>query len=201
MHSTIKNRLPSYLSVGLVGCAAIASLCLSPTVAHAEIDRATQLDEPRLYSFEIEPHFSFGAENVYGSTGYGAGLRLSVPFLTGQLGRVPDNLAITFGGDVLHYDNCYFATNCGANYLLLPVAVQWNILVARQFSIFGEGGAYVYKGWVTSCGPADGPGCTTPSDFGVLPTFAIGGRLHLGDNVALTLRLGYPTMTLGVAFL
>ncbi len=29
-------------------------------------------DEVSLYSVEVEPHFSFGAENVYGTTGFGA---------------------------------------------------------------------------------------------------------------------------------
>jgi hypothetical protein len=114
---------------------------------------------------------------------------------------VPDNLAISFGADILHYDNCYFANDCGANYLLAPVALQWNVFVARPVSLFVEGGAFLYKGWFDGCGPGDGPGCSPPSNFGLLPTVALGGRVHIGRNAAFTLRLGYPTSTLGVSFL
>jgi hypothetical protein len=113
---------------------------------------------------------------------------------------VPQNLAVSFGGDILHYDNCYYGDYCSANYLAVPVALQWNVAVARPVSLFLEGGAFVYKGWFDACGPGDA-NCNAPPDFGLLPTVAIGGRVHLGENVALTLRVGYPTTTLGVSFL
>jgi hypothetical protein len=154
-----------------------------------------------LYPLEIEPHFSFGPENVFGATGIGGGMRLSIPLVYGHIGRLPDNLAISFGGDILHYDNCYFGTNCGANYLILPVAAQWNVYVARRISLFLEGGAFVYKGWFDGCSEIDGPGCNAPSEFGILPTIAIGGRIHLGDNASFIARVGYPTTTLGLSFL
>ena len=166
-----------------------------------EGDWQQRREEAALYPLEIEPHFSFGAENVYGATGAGAGLRVSIPLAYGHVGRVPDNVAISFGGDVLHYDNCYYADNCGANYVLLPVAAQWNLQVLRRVSVFLEGGVFVYKGWFDGCRETDGPGCNQPSDFGVLPTLAIGGRIHIGDNVSFTMRLGYPTTTLGLSFL
>jgi hypothetical protein len=174
--------------------AAMAVLTL-PSIARAEEEIIVR--ERVFYPVEIEPHFSFGAENVYGMAGLGGGLRVSIPFVSGHVGRVPDNLGITFGGDILHYDNCLSSTNCGANYLMLPVAAQWNLGVARRVSLLIEGGAYLYKGWFDTCGP----GCADPSNFGVLPTVAIGGRFHLGENAALLLRIGYPMVTLGVSFL
>jgi len=183
------------------GGLAIAAL-LAAAPASAQGEAPASRDDARLYPIEIEPHFAFGAENIYGATGFGAGLRLSIPVISGYLGRgVPDNLAISFGGDVLHYDNCYYTSNCGANYLMLPIAAQWNIFVARRVSLFGEAGAFIYKGFFDGCGPGDGPGCSPPSDFGVLPTLAIGARFHIGDNASFTARIGYPTMTLGVSFL
>jgi hypothetical protein len=194
-HPSIRH----FLLVGLV--AAAASL---PTVAKAEVVVVREAPPPReefaLYPIEIEPHFAFGPRNVYGDAGFGGGLRLSVPLVAGHLGRVPDNLAISFGGDLLHYDNCY-GTQCGANYLLLPVAAQWNIFVARRVSLFGEGGAFLYKGWFDGCRVGDGPGCVGPRDFGVLPTVAVGVRVHVGRTAAFTARLGYPTTTLGFSFL
>jgi hypothetical protein len=108
---------------------------------------------------------------------------------------------VSFGGDILHYDNCYYGSYCSANYLIAPVALQWNVFVARSVSLFAEGGAFVYKGWFDQCGPGDGPGCSAPSDFGLLPTLALGARFHLGHDVSLTARLGYPTTTIGVSFM
>ena len=195
MKTTMERGLVRVVSVG-IGLAALAL----PSVASAQEATMEPLREPTAYPIEVEPHFTFGAENVYGDTGFGAGLRLGVPVAAGHLGRLPQNLAISFGGDVVHYDNCYYGAYCSANYLMVPVALQWNVAVARPVSVFLEGGAFMYGGWFTHCGPGDA-GCSPPSDFGFLPTVALGGRVHLGENVALTLRLGYPTSTLGVSFL
>jgi hypothetical protein len=188
---------------GLLGSLSVAAL-LAAVPAGAQQQGETPAgprEEFRMYPIEIEPHFTFGAENVYGNSGFGAGLRLGIPVLSGSVGRLPDNLAISFGGDILHYDNCYYTGYCGANYLMLPIAAQWNVFVARRVSLFAEGGAFIYKGFFNDCGPGDGPGCSPPSDFGVLPTVAIGGRIHMGDNVSFTARIGYPTITFGLSFL
>jgi hypothetical protein len=190
----------------LLVSAAAAALTVSAVASADDNARAEgsplRRDNPATYPLELEPHFAFGAENVYGASGIGAGLRVGVPLIAGWLGSsVPDNLAISFGADILHYDNCYYANDCGANYLLVPVALQWNVFVARPVSLFLEGGAFLYKGWFDGCGPGDGPGCSPPSNFGLLPTVALGGRIHIARNVALTMRLGYPTSTLGVSFL
>jgi hypothetical protein len=199
----MNSRSPTSFCTWIVATLTTLALTALPAVVNAQ-----QPEEPEsrgenptaAYPLEIEPHFSFGAENVYGATGFGGGLRLSIPFVTGHLGRIPDNVAISFGGDLLHYDNCYFGERCGANYLFLPVAAQWNVFVARRVSVFGEGGLFVYKGFFDTCGPGDA-GCSAPSDFGVLPTLALGVRVHIGDNASFTARLGYPTITLGVSLL
>ncbi|MGD0525315.1 MAG: hypothetical protein ABSE49_09240 [Polyangiaceae bacterium] len=194
------NVLRRSIRRGLFGALSLAAL-FAAVPAMADGEAPTRRDELPLYPIEIEPHVAFGAGDVYGATGLGAGLRLSIPVISGHLGQVPDNLAIGFGADFLHYDNCYYGNDCGANYLMLPAVAQWNIFVARRVSVFGEGGIFVYKGFFNGCGPGDGPGCSPPSDFGVLPTVAIGARIHVGDNVSFVARLGYPTITLGVSFL
>jgi hypothetical protein len=181
-------------------------LMLAATAAWSATARADgevtlgRVREPLVYPIEFEPHLTFGAENVYGATGFGAGARVGIPLAVGHIGRAPQNLALTFGGDVVHYDNCYFGPYCGANYLMVPVAAQWNVGVVRPLSLFVEGGAFLYKGWFQGCGPG-AVGCSPPSDFGLLPTLALGGRVHVGPDVALTLRVGYPTTTLGVSFM
>jgi hypothetical protein len=199
------NRSWYSLRTLLISGISIAALGL-PGVARAEEVIVVREEGPRparfessVYPIEIEPHFTFGPENVFGAAGFGGGLRIGIPLISGRIGRVPDNLAISFGADILHYDNCYFANDCGANYLMFPVAAQWNLFVARRVSIFLEGGAFLYKGWFDECGP--GVGCAAPSNFGVLPTVAIGGRIHISRFTALTLRVGYPTTTFGLSFL
>jgi hypothetical protein len=195
----ITHRLVRRASFGALSIAALFATV--PASAQQPGEAPSPREEFSMYPVEIEPHFTFGAENVYGASGFGAGLRVGIPLISGHVGRLPDNLAISFGGDIVHYENCYYTDQCGANYLMLPVAAQWNIFVARRVSLFGEAGAFVYKGFFDGCGPGDGPGCSPPSDFGVLPTLAIGARIHVGDNVSFTARLGYPTITFGVSFL
>ena len=190
------------VSAGALACAGALAV---PSTANADV--YVRVEGPNIepeqaaaYPLEVEPHFTFGPGNVYGDEGFGAGVRLGIPLVGGHIGSVPDNLALSVGGDVVHYDNCYFTGDCGANYLMIPVAAQWNLFVARRISVFGEGGVYMYKGWFPGCGPGD-VGCYPPSDFGVLPTVAIGGRFHVAETAALTLRLGYPMTTLGVSFM
>jgi hypothetical protein len=154
------------------------------------------------HPLEIESHLTFGPDNVYGSSGFGGGLRLSVPLVGDDHGSFSDDLAISFGADVLHYNGCFFGEKCGANYLSLPVAVQWNVwLVSRRVSVFAEAGLFAYKGWFHACSPAADPGCLAPSDNGVLPTLALGGRVRVGTSIAFVARVGYPTTTLGFSFL
>jgi hypothetical protein len=195
------RKVRSFLIAGLAMAAVFApSIAKADVVVVREEAPVLRRDSYSVYPIEVEPHFTFGPENVFGGTGFGGGVRIGIPFLAGRLGSVPDNLAINFGGDILHYDNCFFQSECGANYLMIPVAAQWNLFVARRVSLFVEGGAFLYKGWFDVC-PGNVAGCKAPSDLGVLPTAALGGRIHLGPNTAVTLRVGYPTTTFGLSFL
>jgi hypothetical protein len=193
--STRRIRARWLMTAASVACIA------TPAIAHAQgpVEAPPPDRDPSAYPIEIEPHFAFGTGGVYTDSGFGAGLRVSIPIVPDLLHTVPDNLAITFGGDMLHYSDCYYGSYCGANYLLLPVGAQWNVFVARRVSLFAEAGVYVYKGFFNECGP--GAGCAPPSDFGLGPMVAVGVRVHIGDNVSFNARLGYPTFTLGVSFL
>jgi hypothetical protein len=154
-----------------------------------------------VYPVELEAHFAFGPDNVYGNSGYGAGARASIPLVAGVFSpRVSDNFALSFGADVLHYDNCYYTGRCSANYLMVPVAAQWNIFFGRRVSLFGEAGAFFYRGFFDECVNGD-INCTAPRDIGVLPTLAIGLRGHITRDVAIIGRVGYPTSTIGVSFM
>ena len=185
--------------LAVVGVAIL--LTFAPATAFSADEREGRDTQAPHYSVEIEPHVSFGPASVYGGSGFGGGVRFGIPLVAGHIGSVPDNLAIGFGADLIHYDSCYYGVNCGANYLFLPVVAQWNLFFARRFSFFVEGGAFVYKGWRDECSFGAGLGCRAPSDLGALPSLAVGGRVYFSDSVAFTFRLGYPTVTLGISIL
>jgi hypothetical protein len=70
--------------------------------------------------------------------------------------------------------------------LRIPVVMQWNFWLSRNWSVFGEpGGALRLRN-----------GRVDPE-----PVFYAGGRLHFTDTIALTLRVGHPSASVGVSFL
>jgi len=73
------------------------------------------------------------------------------------------------------------------NYFYLPVVMQWNFWLHRKWSVFGEPGVAIYFD--------DGKAEFTP-----FVVYA-GGRYHFNDRIALTMRLGYPSFSLGVSFM
>jgi hypothetical protein len=138
------------------------------------------------------------------------GLRASIELAhTAFVSRIDDSVAISFGADWLHYDGNGDARSAGctrfvpgpagtrvcvavsgpggsANYLFLPVAMQWNFWLSRRWSAFVEPGLSLY--WVEN------------DHLGAIPALTLGGRVHLTKEIAITLRLGYPTFSLGASF-
>jgi hypothetical protein len=156
------------------------------------------------YSVELEPHGLLDWYTPYNhsNAGFGIGGRFSIPIV--QNGFVPsinNSVAISFGIDWVHYDGCYFLGNCSVDYLYFPIVMQWNFFVARRWSVFGEPGIAIYHGFFNDCPFAvNGVGCGgTPQQTGVWPAFYIGGRYHFSDGAALTMRLGFPTLSIGVS--
>lgn len=128
----------------------------------------------------------------YGGAGYGAGARFSIPIVDkGFVSSINDSVAIGFGADWLHYDACYYAARygCGANYVFVPVVLQWNFFVAQRWSVFGEPGLFLYHGFFDTnyCDPRFN-GCAYPTATGVDVAFWAGGRYHFSDTMALTMR-------------
>jgi hypothetical protein len=68
----------------------------------------------------------------------------------------------------------------------VPVVLQWNFWLSTHWSVFGEPGLAFGSG-----GPYNG---------GVFPAFFAGGRYHFTDRIALTIRIGYPDVAVGVSF-
>jgi hypothetical protein len=173
-------------------------------------------DHPK-YAVEIEPQGVWGWThyNYAPVDGFGLGARFSIPVTDdGFVKSINNSVAISFGVDWLHYSgtNCYYyydprfrgpCYNIGdANYLFFPVVMQWNFFVAQHWSVFGEPGLVIYHGFFDYCsGAPPGNPCSNPTTTGVDFAFFVGGRYHFSDHVALTMRIGYPTFSLGVSFM
>jgi hypothetical protein len=204
-------------ALGLATFLAVAAIC-APSFADSTI--RTPGDHPD-YVVDIEPKGNFGFWGVggwgtFGSIGLGAGVRFSIPVMkNGFIPKINNNVAISFGADWLHYGGgCgyyyagYAGGSCGADYLFFPVALQWNFYVAKQWSVFAEPGLAVYHAFyddyctVYAAGSPAYNACKfgQPSTTFVVPVFQVGGRWHASDKIALTLRLGYPTVDFGVSF-
>ncbi len=195
-------------------CAGALPVAMMSQPAHAE----TLIKQPGrqpAYSVELEPHLLLGLGSAPGvdystGAGYGVGGRVSIPLVKeGFIKTINDSVALGLGLDYLHYagkatwggcsrwepgpagTSICVATRGGggdANVLILPVVMQWNFWLTDKFSVFGEPGVAL----------TDHQG----EGFGFSP-FVIwaGGRYHFNPNATLTLRVGYPSVALGVSFL
>lgn len=143
---------------------------------------------------------------VGSGTGLGVGFRGTVILVNnGFVPSINNSIGIGFGADWVHYghgrshcvrDNgptmgCFsFDDSETVNNIWLPVVMQWNFFLSRQWSVFGEPGLAVrYTSF-----PGD-------HSLQVDPQFYAGGRWHFSDQMTLTLRLGYPTFSVGVSFM
>lgn len=165
------------------------------------------------YKVELEPHLALGWAHLYRGNGLGLGARVGIAIVdNGFIKTINNSVAISFGLDWLRYSECYYFDGrgrleygCGASYFVFPVTMQWNFWLSPKWSVFGEPGLFVYHGiYDDYCRDRSGnpvPGCDYPTRTGVEPALFVGGRFHFNDTIALTMRLGYPTASIGVSFL
>jgi hypothetical protein len=162
------------------------------------------------YTFEAEPHLLLGFIDPPGAatgSGYGLGFRGTVEVVdNGFVSSINNTVGIGFGLDFVHYtrgkERCVrFGPNdrCEAlddefsvDNVWIPVVMQWNFWLSRRWSVFGEpGGAIRFQS-----------GQHEDDELHIEPLqFAAGGRYHFMDTLTLTMRVGYPTFSLGVSFL
>lgn len=186
---------------------AAVSLCMSPFRVEAESYPGNRAPD---YRVELEPHLvlQWTRGPYWNDDGVGVGLRAAIPVMdNGPLPNFPNNLAISFGLDWVHFDGCgRWDEDCGANSFLVPVAVQWNFWVTSWLSLFPELGLAIEHASWDWVGPADcGPGpdpdyCADGSDTDVELVLWIGARFSVSRNIAVMLRLGTPSVLLGVSF-
>ena len=188
---------------------------------------AAQIKEPGhhpKYSVELEPHFLAQWSGPYwGEAGIGAGVRASIPIIdNGPVTTINNSFAIGFGLDWAHFGStCWdwggpwvgpgprpprpanFADyNCYGNSFWFPVVAQWNFYFTKVISVFGELGLGIeYATWGASY-PCGGAICNpTGHDLYFDPLFFAGPRFTLSDAFAITVRVGFPYVSVGASFL
>jgi hypothetical protein len=191
---------------------ALASAVTLPAAAQSTIKQPGQRPP---YYVELEPHGLLGVLDPPGfgdDLGFGLGARATIELASaGFLPKLNDSVGLGFGFDYVRYDGYDgWRSRCteflpdppngvpicvrtdGAfsghvDYFYVPVVMQWNFWLHRKWSVFGEPGIALY--WEEG-----------DFDFTPVVLFA-GGRFHFNDRITLTMRLGYPTFSLGVSFL
>jgi hypothetical protein len=124
------------------------------------------------YAFEAEPHLLVAPFDEFRP---GVGFRGTIELVdNGFVSSINNTVGLGFGAD---YSRDHFR---------VPVVMQWNFWLSRNWSVFGEPGGLI--------------------DFGgdrtrAYPAFYAGGRFHFTDSVTLTMRVGHPTASVGVSFL
>ena len=178
--------------------------------ASAQIDRPGA--HPR-YNVELEPHglIQWDVE-PWDDEGFGLGFRASIPVMQdGPVTTINNSFAVGFGIDWAHSgDSCgrydwYWRGrgivvpvegDCDADNFSFPVVAQWNFFFTDVISAFVELGlAIVYETWDPDITGYDN------DDIEPEPVFLLGPRFTVGNTVAIPIRIGWPYLSVGVAFL
>jgi hypothetical protein len=124
----------------------------------------------------------------------------------GFIKTINDSIAISFGLDIMRYEGYSYYSNCGIGgpcrgydaggfwAIYLPVAMQWNFWLSDRWSVFGEPGFAFRHAFLDSsyCDSRIYNNCGSSNDFYF--AFFVGARYALSDHLALTMRLGHPTL-------
>ena len=191
----------------------------------AEGSAAAQIKSPGAhphYGVEVEPHVVLQwGDHPWGHSkdGWGLGARATIPIIEdGPIGKINNSMGIGFGLDWAHFsDYCwdywyrgdpvnspYANEKCTANTLWFPVVLQWNFWIHKSISVFAEPGlAIVHRSWDVwwhDGGCAAGWCKRADSETTVEPLLLFGGaRFHINDRSAVTLRIGWPYLSLGAS--
>jgi hypothetical protein len=195
-------------------------------IATGARDAAAQIKEPGnhpKYAVELEPHALAQWSGPYwGDAGGGVGVRASIPIIeNGPVTTINNSLAIGFGLDWAHYGGgCWdwgpwlpagprpapppdFRNyRCSGDSFWLPVVAQWNFFFTPVVSVFAELGLGIeYATWGADYPCAGGVCRPTGHDLFVDPLFFVGPRFTLSNDFAITLRIGWPYVSVGASFL
>lgn len=210
-----KNSFRFKASARAAAAVVVGMLVWLSGVSFAEAQIKSPGAHPR-YSLEVEPHLLWhhAGSGWYGDDdGWGPGVRLSIPIVeSGPIKTINNSMAIGFGFDWAHFsgycgrhawlqNSDYWNEKCSANEIWLPVVLQWNFYLTEIISVFGEPGlAIVHRRWQGYHRGEFGRETFTDTEFKPLVMFG-GGRFQFTDLVGLTVRLGWPYISVGANFL
>src|ERR1019366_159375 len=159
-----------------VAVAALAAATLAPAVALADersIIRSPGDHPP--YFFEPEPRLLLGYAGPFEEgDNFGIGFRGTFHITDGFVKSINDSIGIGVGFDIGTH-----------NRVLIPVVMQWNFWLSPHWSVFGEPGIAIGSG----------------RDTEPWPVLDVGGRFLFTDRISLTMRVGFPDVSVGVSFL
>ena len=157
-------------------CLLFALAC--PSLAQAEEGIIKNPGDHPPYRVELEPHAIFGFGNFFGrDTAPGLGMEATFIIVeNGFVKTINNNVGIGVGVNTFFGPRVVFA---------IPVVMQWNFFLSTHWSVFGEPGIGIAAGDRTVA----------------YPIFLAGGRYHFTERIALTMRVGYPWISVGVSFL
>ena len=142
-----------------------------PSVASADTSTIKIPGAHPDYIFEAEPHVLVAPFDKFAP---GVGFRGSIELVdNGFISSINNTVAIGFGAD------------WAKDHFRIPVVMQWNFWLSRNWSVFGEPGGLIDIGKKVKPHPA----------------IYAGGRFHFSDTITLTMRVGHPTASVGVSFL
>lgn len=151
-------------------CAFVGCLIASPAFAQGIKNPGAH----PAYTFEAEPH---GLVAPFDDFLPGVGFRGTFVIVdNGFVKTINNSVGVGVGLDWTK------------NHFRIPVVMQWNFFLHRDWSVFGEPGGVIDIG-------------TGNNDTNVRPAFYAGGRWHFSERITLTMRIGHPTASVGVSFL
>jgi hypothetical protein len=191
----------------------VAVLC-----SFAAPDAGAQIKQPGAhpdYALELDPHLVIQHAHgpFFDDEGVGLGLRASIPLVrNGPIPQINNNAGISFGGDFVFFDddsgcrndgNALLGDDCNGSNLWLPVTFQWNFFFTKVVSAFFEPGlaiSYWQRDWIDDCG---GEPCEREESDLDLAEFVVffGGRFLFTERAGMTVRIGWPYVSVGGTFL
>lgn len=183
-YAIMTNSL-SALNKWSVVASMIAGATLLVSLAPAQADAANMIiKQPGNHyptKWEIEPQIAFAP--YYGTGTIGPGIRVT-PIIVdnGFIGKINNTVGITFGG------NFMFNLGNGGSWIIAPVALQWNFFLTKEWSVMGEVGAAI-------------SGDLDAGNWLPYPAAFVGGRWHFTEDMALTMRAGYPSFSVGLSIM
>ena len=194
----------------MLGLVTLGATLLVASVASAQIKRpGAHLH----YDVELEPQGVIQWDGPAGfDDGFGFGFRAAIPlFHNGPIPKINNNMAIGFGfhwaffddpcsARYYYYDVRVLGPDCSANDLWFPVVAQWNFYLTPAIAVFGEPGFAIRHTRVSVDACPAGIDCDwSDTTFEPLVIY-FGAKFFVSDTISVTVRLGYPTLSVGASF-